>query len=248
MENTNKCKTNKIKSIPLILILVSITLIIILTIFSFNIYATYNNESENQNITTDTNKKNNNIISENILQVILNIEETNNEEQTISAAEGEVIENNEVITQNNNINTEIKTAANGEKYSIIGNLNIPSLRIQYPILSSTSEALLKISVNKYWGVNPNEVGNMVILGHNYKDSRFFGKLVNIQKGAVIQVTDSSGRTLDYKVYETGIIDPYDTACTSQLTNGHTDVTLITCYYVNGNAHATKRFYAKARAN
>ena len=43
---------------------------------------------------------------------------------------------------------------------MIANLNIPSLGIKYPVLSSTSTALLKISLNKYWGANPNEVGNM----------------------------------------------------------------------------------------
>ena len=69
---------------------------------------------------------------------------------------------------------------------MIANLNIPSLGIKYPVLSSTSTALLKISLNKYWGANPNEVGNMCIVGHNYEDSRFFGKLNKIKKGAIAQ--------------------------------------------------------------
>lgn len=139
------------------------------------------------------------------------------------------------------------TAENGKTYDMIGSLEIPSLDIKYPILSTTSEELLKISLTKYWGGNPNEVGNLCILGHNFKDSKFFGNLLNIEENAIIKVTDIDGNTLDYKVYETSIVEPNDTSCTSQLTDGHTEVTLITCYYENGNAHATKRFVVKARA-
>lgn len=133
------------------------------------------------------------------------------------------------------------TASNGNQYDVIATLNIPSLGIKYPILSSTSETLLKVSLNKYWGANPNEVGNMVILGHNYENTKFFSKLPNIKIGDIVKITDLTGKTLDYEVYETDIIDPDDNSCTSQLTDGHTEITLITCY--NKGA---KRFVAKAR--
>ena len=125
---------------------------------------------------------------------------------------------------------------------MIANLNIPSLGIKYPVLSSTSTALLKISLNKYWGANPNEVGNMCIVGHNYEDSRFFAKLNKIKKGAIVKITDLTGKTLDYEVYHTYTVGPYDTDCTSQLTKGNTEVTLITC-----NKDGSKRFVVKARA-
>jgi len=102
------------------------------------------------------------------------------------------------------------------------------LDIEYPVLSSTSKELLKISLNKYWGPNPNKPGNFCIVGHNYNDERFFGKLDNIKIGDYIQLTDMSGKTLQYSVYDTYIVDPEDTSCTSQLTNGETEITLITC--------------------
>ena len=140
------------------------------------------------------------------------------------------------------------TASNGKQYDVIATLNIPSLEIEYPVLAITSDELLKVSLTKYWGANPNEVGNMVVIGHNYKNSKFFGKLPNIELGAIVKITDLTGKTLDYKVYDTYVIDPYDNACTSQLTDGKTEITLITCYYENGSAHATKRFVVKARAN
>ena len=135
------------------------------------------------------------------------------------------------------------TAQDGKKYDIIATLNIPTLGIKYPVLSSTSEELLKVALNKYWGPNPNEVGNFVILGHNYENSKFFSKLHNIKIGDVVQITDLDGKTLDYTVYETDTIDPDNNDCTSQLTNGHTEITLITC-----RNKAIQRFVVKARAN
>ena len=149
--------------------------------------------------------------------------------------------------QNSTSNNDTYTY-NGYQYKIVGHLNIPSLNIKYPILAETSTQLLNVSLSKYWGVNPNEVGNMVVLGHNYKNNKFFGNLEKIQLGDIVKITDLSEQTLDYEVYDTYIVDPYDNSCTSQLTNGNKEITLITCHYENGNSHATKRFVVKARAN
>lgn len=134
-------------------------------------------------------------------------------------------------------------ASNGKKYDAIAYLSIPSLGIKYPVLSKTNTELLKASLNKYWGPNPNQVGNLCIVGHNYNDSRFFGKLNQIQLGEEIIITEMDGEALSYYVYQTDMIDPYDTSCTSQLTGGRKEITLITCNY-----DGSQRFIAKARAN
>jgi len=135
-----------------------------------------------------------------------------------------------------------ESVIDGKTYETIAILYIPTLDIQYPVLSSTSKELLKVSLNKYWGPNPNKVGNFCIVGHNYNDEKFFGKLNNIKIGEFVQLTDMSGKTLQYKVYDTYIVDPDDTDCTSQLTNGETEITLITC-----TRDFKQRFIVKARA-
>lgn len=129
----------------------------------------------------------------------------------------------------------------GKTYEVVAILNIPKLEIQYPVLSSTSKELLKVSLNKYWGPNPNKEGNFCIVGHNYNDEKFFGKLHNIQNGDAIELTDMTGDTKVYYVYETYIVDPEDTSCTSQKTNGETEITLITC-----TKNFKQRFIVKAR--
>lgn len=129
----------------------------------------------------------------------------------------------------------------GKTYEVIAVLYIPTLDIEYPVLSSTSKELLKVSLNKYWGPNPNKPGNFCILGHNYNDEKFFGKLHNIQVGEYIQLTDMYGKTLQYCVYDTYVVEPDNTDCTSQLTNGETEITLITC-----TKDFRKRFIVRAR--
>ena len=181
-------------------------------------------------------------LNENFIKEIEKEIEEKKIEEALKKEESSTQKTNTEKNTNNSSADKIYTASNGEKYKIIGKLSIPSLNIKSDILSATSDALMKIALNKYWGANPNEVGNMVVVGHNYKGSKFFGKLYNIKIGDIVKVTDSKGKTLDYKVYDKYVIDPYDTKCTSQLTNGKTEITLITCYN-NG----TQRIVVKARA-
>lgn len=153
----------------------------------------------------------------------------------------ETIDLDDLIVKDEKYTQEYKTK-NGESYTIIGSLKIDKLNIEYDIFSSTSVELLKMSLNKYWGAMPNEIGNMCIVGHNYLDKRFFGRLHTLQKNDVIEITDEYGLKLKYYVYDIFIADPYDTRCTSQLTNGNKEITLITCYN-----KGTQRLVVKARA-
>lgn len=128
----------------------------------------------------------------------------------------------------NNITSGKFTDSKGNTYSILGIINIPKINSKYPIIAETSDALLKVSVCKFWGSNPNEVGNLCLVGHNYKDSRFFGKVPTLVVGDVVEITDLEGKTLKYSVYDIFTVYPTDTRCTSQLTQGKKEVTLITC--------------------
>lgn len=133
-------------------------------------------------------------------------------------------------SSNNKQNTIAKSiASDGTEYYTDSILKIDKIGIEYPVLSDTSDELLKISLNKLWGKNgPNEVGNYVIIGHNYKSGKMFGKLSQIEIGDTFTLQDNSGRTLTYQVYDIYVVDPEDTSCTSQHTNGKKEVTLITC--------------------
>lgn len=126
-----------------------------------------------------------------------------------------------------------KTAA-GYEYTTVATINIPKIGVSYPIIDGPTDSpeetedLLKISPTRFWGPEPNEVGNFCIVGHNYRNSRFFSKVPTLVEGDTIEITDLSGKTIQYKVYTKYEVDPSDVSCTSQLTNGRREITLITC--------------------
>lgn len=120
-------------------------------------------------------------------------------------------------------------AKDGEDYTAEAFLTIPKLDISYPVLSKTSDELLKISLNKYWGNGPNNVGNYCIVGHNYANGKLFGKLSQMEIGDVAELkSTSNGKTVQYEAYAKYTVNPDDVSCTSQLTDGKREITLITC--------------------
>ena len=235
--NTKK-ETNCL-SVPLYAVII---FIIILTFLSLKLYDW---SLKYTNLSNDIEENNNSYIENNNESNINLIEDELEEVENTKDLKG-----NQIIQEKNIIEpkTYTYTADNGNTYDIVGTIKIPTINVEYPILATTSDELLKISVTKYWGSNPNEVGNMVILGHNYKNNKFFGNLSKLNIGENIQITDLNNKTLKYTVYKTDIIEDDDNTCTSQKTNGNIEITLITCYYEKENTHATKRFIVKARAN
>lgn len=138
---------------------------------------------------------------------------------------------------------EVNLAENGETYYIIAKISIPKIGINYPVLSETSDTLLKISPCKYWGGDIHSVGNLCIMGHNYVNSQFFSKVPNLKSGDIIELTDViTGETVNYSVYDKYTIADDDMSPTSQMTDGNVELTLITCTN-NGKG----RVVVKARA-
>ena len=205
-------------SILLILVLVSI--------YMFSLHGMNKSEAISQELLTETAKKDNTTIKENVLVVYLNAdsEETNPQENVSIPVENTQASKPASTSREN----QKVTASNGEEYSKVAEINIPKINVKYAVLSETSDALLKISPCKFWGPNPNEVGNFCIVGHNYRNSRFFSKVPKLEVGDIIELTDLSGRKLSYEVYDKYTVDPTDVSCTTQLTNGKKEVTLITC--------------------
>lgn len=215
-----------------------LSVFLVCTLFSCYIYAEYDrtkSEQVSQEILLgmeEDEDKNENIVTVDEDKLIVKLSGVKSE-VNVSSLEAE--------QQAKKISTvEEQTASDGTKYYVEATLTIESLGIEYPVFSDTSEELLKKSINKLWGPNPNEVGNYVIIGHNYKNGSMFGKLPKIKIGDTFELKDIKGRERTYQVYDKYEIDPTDVACTSQLTNGKTEVTLITC-----NSNGKKRIVVKA---
>lgn len=207
-----------------------LSVFLICLLFSYYIYAEYDrNKSEEvskeilaevkEQVDTTVKKDENDKI---IVILELPGAQGDNEEQT------ENQNNNKTQTNNTKIDTKTYTSKDGVKYTTEAILKIPKINIEYPVLSATSPELLFVSINKYWGPQPNEVGNYCIVGHYYENGKMFGKLHKLKNGDKAELTDLSGNTITYQVYNKYVVQPTDTRCTSQLTDGRKELTLITC--------------------
>lgn len=129
---------------------------------------------------------------------------------------------------------------NSTEANVIGIIKIDKLGIEYPILSETTDELLKISPCKFFGPDPNKIGNLCVVGHNFNDERFFSKLSFLENGDLIKIYAPANVCVYYIVYDTYEIEKTDMSCTSQETNGKKEITLITCNNIN-----KKRLIVKA---
>lgn len=195
--------------------ILSVFLVVIL--ISIYVYAEYDrNKSEevSQDILSSTEFADDTTVTEDVLVVVLN--------ETTETEEVKEVEQKDKSTPSQHV------ASSGEKYTTIGEINIPKINVNYPIISTWSDSLLKIAPCKFWGPEINEVGNFCIVGHNYRNFKFFSKVPKLVVDDIIEIKDLTGRTIQYKVYDKYTVEPEDVSCTSQLTNGRKEITIITC--------------------
>jgi len=145
-----------------------------------------------------------------------------------SAISTAALDNQRLISQERIVDQNTEITNDGTKFTRIAIINIPSIDLTYPILSTYNDELLKKSPCKYWGCDPNEVGNFCIVAHNYRNTMFFSKVPTLNNGDIIEITDLSGTTLKYEVYDKYVVSENDKSCSSQKTDGRKEITLITC--------------------
>jgi len=211
--------------------IISIFLVCILT--SLYIYAEYDrNKSEqtSQQLLTEMNEtlsvtEDTTIAKDDVLLVVLD-----GTDEDYAAIEDREALNIASINEQ----AERRVTTTGHGYRIIATLDIPDIALIYTVIQGDTgsveetEELLKISPAKYHGGEPNEVGNFCIVGHNYRNNKFFSHVPELTVGDKIEITSLKGETLVYSVYDKYIVEPEDVSCTSQRTNGLKEITIITC--------------------
>ncbi len=115
-----------------------------------------------------------------------------------------------------------------EGYKIEGIIEIPQIKIKYPIINETNETTMKISVTKFYGPNINEIGNYTIAGHNNIDGTMFGKTKYLKIGDIIKITDLKNKTIDYKIFKIYSVSPDDVSILENINSEKREITLITC--------------------
>ena len=155
--------------------------------------------------------------------------------------EEDTIKDSENTTQDTSIHqTKGSILTTYKGYPVIAKLEIPKINLETYVISEYSNQALGVSVTKFYGGNPNEVGNFCIAGHNYITKNMFHDLKKLSIGDTFTLVDTNNHEGIYKIYLVETVEPNETQCLSQNTDGRIEVTLITC-----TTDSSKRIIVKA---
>lgn len=111
---------------------------------------------------------------------------------------------------------------------VAGSIRIPKTGAEYPIIAELSPKAIQVAVAVEYGPGPNQPGNTVIAGHNYRNGQFFSNNKKLNLGDVVYITDNYGTTLKYTIYDKFETTAQDTSFMTRSTNGAKEITLYTC--------------------
>lgn len=202
-----------------------ISLFSLICLTSICIYAAYdrNKESEISNEIVENMFADTTVISQEENALVVKITQDFTENAIENPVEEEEVEEESTNVQQ----SSTYTASDGTQYNYIGRIVIPKINVDYAIFDHWTYDLLTKSICKFHGGNPNEDGNLCLIGHNWRNKRFFSKVPTLENGDIVQITDLSGRTVEYEVYDNHQVAPDDVSDTTQEVEGR-EVTLITC--------------------
>lgn len=141
------------------------------------------------------------------------------------------------------VNTESNTSSSGgssssgsssakkltyKGFNVLGRIEIPKTDVKYYLLEEYSPKALETSVVVIYGPGPNEVGNTVIAGHNYRNGTFFSNNKKLEDGDKIYITDLTGKKVTYEIYKHYITDENDFSYAVRDTEGRREISLSTC--------------------
>lgn len=132
---------------------------------------------------------------------------------------------------------------NFDNKSMIGQLIIPDLGVNLPILKGVTNANLLVGATTMVPEQKMGEGNYPLAGHKMKQKDLlFGSLMDIEIGSTVYITDKN-TLYEYEIYTTIVVP--DTAM-EMLENSKSEergkpiISLMTCYY---SSNTGKRFFA-----
>ena len=114
------------------------------------------------------------------------------------------------------------------EYKVDAKLEVPKINLETYVLKTYTKQALDTCATKFWGPNPNEIGNYCIAGHNVKKENMFYRLNELQIGDKIYLSDNKNGKWEYIIYDIYKVLPEDTSSLKQDTNNKREITLITC--------------------
>lgn len=113
-------------------------------------------------------------------------------------------------------------------YDIYGTIKIPKTGTKYPIVNSTESRAMEVAIVMLYGPGLNQIGNTVLVGHNYRGGSFFGSNKKLNIGDEIYITDWTGNEVKYIVYNKYETSDSDFEYATRDTKGKREISLSTC--------------------
>lgn len=160
----------------------------------------------------------------------------NGSENNQSNTSNEISQNSE--NRNTNSENHTNTSNTGYPltyggYGVLGKIELPKVGLKYPVLETLTDAnAIDVSVAVQYGVGLNQIGNTVIMGHNYRNGSFFGSNKRLSEGDKVYITDNSGLRVEYTIYKKYLTPEADYSYAQRDTNGKREITLVTCHTDN----------------
>ena len=210
--------------LTVVLIIAIIAIIVIGIFIGIKVYKNYEDDKEKRKViaelhdgndnTTKNNTNDNNTVDENITEI-----------QPIEGGNNTTQDNTQ--TGGNSSRPKTKFYKN---YAVVGSIKIEKTKIEYPIVLDVSPGALEVAVGVMYPSNPklNEQGNTVIIGHNYRNGMFFSNNKKLEVGDKVKITDLTGRTLTYSIYEISTLPETDAEYITRDRGNNTEISLSTC--------------------
>lgn len=204
-------KYNKILTVILVIVVV-----VIFGLLGFWGYQTYKKyflerdidtalEQFNQTITNTSNKKN---------------EFTGSDPINFTAVDNGV--------SNNSSGNSTSDVVTYEGFTVVGRMEIPKIDLDLPVLERATKNSLEKSIGVLMGPGLNQVGNTIIVGHNYRNGTFFSRNNELENGDKIYITDTTGTRVEYTIYNIYTTSSEDSEYITRDTAGKREISLSTC--------------------
>lgn len=224
--------------LTMILIILVVTIVGIIGYFAYDTFHTKKVNSnaqlaleEFERATTKVKKKNSSTNGEENTNSV-----SNSVSNTLSTSLDEAIASLNTSSATTNTVEEQKTSEEPEEpekvymegYEVVGRIEIPKTKVDYPILAKLTKKTLEIAISVAYGPGPNKVGNTILYGHNYRNNSFFSNNKKLAKNDKVYITDVYGDRVEYNIYNIYQTVQSDAEYMKRDTNGRREISLQTC--------------------
>ena len=214
-------KSGYSKALTVILIMIIVAVIGLLAYLGYDYYSRYRTNKDGEAyVDSFTNG----------ITVDAPVGDTNGSVITPANTTDENITTNDITTDNSSSSSSTKKRTMYKGFYTLGSIEIPKTGVKYPILEKVTKRSLETSVAVVWPENAelNKPGNVVIVGHNYRNGVFFSNNKKLSKGDKIYITDLNKKRIAYTIYNIFETSDTDTKFYNRNTDGKREITLSTC--------------------